>query len=557
MGSLKLHPQIRVDEYTASGEWTRETVQQLFADRVRERGSQLAVVDPVDKAEYVDGLPRRVTWAELAAEVDRLAAVLLEAGVRAGDVVGVQLPNTVEQVVVFLASWRIGAMVSPLPVHSVDSEIVDVCNEGCVGVFVTAGRVGSNPVAARVMSVRSQIPTLRTVLSYGVGVPDGVVRIGHAVPNSADAERVAAHAAAHVADPNDCIAICWTAGTGGAPKGVPHAHYESLSLARGVVDAARLTAADVMLNPFPMMTAAGITGTLLPWLSVGCVLVQHQPFDLGVFLRQIAEEKVTYTAGRPAVLAAIDRRAAPAVDLSTVTRIDVGSAPLAPGTVQAWKDRYGVELVGYFGTIEGVSLRAEPVSSVEPGQRALLYPRTGYADDSQIKLVDPETGAEIVDRGVVGELRVKGPTVFAGYLNPARDGDPFDADGFLETGELFVIDGPWDHYLRYVDRAADLIVHDGVPIRSMELEMLIAEHPSVVEAAVIGCPDSAAGERVVAVVSCRPGSVLSLEELTEFLAARGVAPVETPERLVISRGLPRNHACNVLKRLLREELGRG
>ncbi|WP_430330725.1 class I adenylate-forming enzyme family protein [Rhodococcus sp. ACT016] len=557
MGSLKIHPQIRIDEYTTAGEWTRETVQQLFADRVRERGTQLAVVDPVNKAEYVDGLPRRVTWAELAAEVDRLAAVLLEAGVRAGDVVGVQLPNTVEQVVVFLASWRIGAMVSPLPVHSTESEIVDVCNESCVSSFVTAGRVGSNPTAARVMSARSQIPTLRSVLSYGVGVPDGVVRIGHTVPTSADAERVAAHAAAHAVDPNDCIAICWTAGTGGAPKGVPHAHYESLSLARIVVAAAHLTADDVMLNPFPMMTAAGITGTLLPWLSVGCVLVQHQPFDVGVFLNQIAEEKVTYTAGRPAVLAAIERRDAPAVDLSTVTRIGVGSAPLAPGTAQAWKDRYGVELVGYFGTIEGVSLQAEPLSRVGSGQRSLLYPRTGYANGTQIKLARCETGTEILDHGVVGELRVKGPTVFAGYLNPARDRDPFDSDGYLRTGELFAIDGPDDGYLRYVDRAADLIVHDGVPIRSMELEMLISEHPSVVEAAVIGCPDGRSGERVVAVVSCRPGSVLSLEELAQFLADRGVGALEIPQRLVISRGLPRNHAGNVLKRLLREDLGRG
>ncbi|RDI18480.1 acyl-CoA synthetase (AMP-forming)/AMP-acid ligase II [Rhodococcus sp. AG1013] len=556
MGSLKIHPQIRITEYTASGAWTPETVRQLFADRVRDRGSQLAVVDPVNKAEQVDALPRRVTWAELDVEVDRLAAVLLEAGIRAGEVIAVQLPNTVEQVVVFLASWRIGAIVSPLPVHSTDAEIVETCNESCASAFVTAGRIGSSPVAGRVMSVRPQIPTLRVVLSYGVGVPDGVVRIGHTVPTAADIERVAEYATTHVVDPNDCIAICWTAGTEGEPKGVPHAHYESLAQARALVRYASLTVDDVILNPFQMMTAAGIVGTLLPWLSVGCVLVQHQPSDLDVFLRQIAEEKVTYTAGRPAALAEIERREGPTVDLSTLTRIGVGAGPMSPDTVRKWKESYGVELINFFGTVEGVSLRSAP-TGVARGQRTLLYPRAGDATRAEVDLVDGRTGDEIVVPGVPGELRVKGPTVFAGYLNPARDRDPFDEDGFLRTGDLFVIDGPGDGYLRFVDRAADLIVRDGVPIGSAELEMLIAEHPSVAEVAVVGCPDGGTGERVVAVVGCRPGSILDLDELVEHLESRGVGADEAPQRLVVSKALPRNRSGKILKRELREQLSRG
>jgi acyl-CoA synthetase len=145
----------------------------------------------------------------------------------------------------------------------------------------------------------------------------------------------------------------------------------------------------------------------------------------------------------------------------------------------------------------------------------------------------------------LGELRVKGPTVFAGYLNPARDRDPFDADGFLMTGDLFVIDGPEDAYLRFVDRASDIIRRGGVRIGSVDLEALIAEHPAVSDVAVVGCPDGRLGEQVVAVVACRPGAAISLEEIERLVIAKGPA------------GLPRSSTGKILKRVLRQELERG
>lgn len=557
MGSLKIHPQIRIDEFTKSRAWTPDTVQQLLSERVRERGSQLAVVDPLDKSQYVDGLPCRMSWSELDGEVDRIAAILLRVGLRAGEVVGVQLPNTVEQVVVILASWRVGAIVSLLAIDSTESEIVEVCNESCASVFVTAARVGATPVAEQVMSARSRIPTLRAVLSYGVGVPDGVTRIGHGVATRADVARVAAHVAGNRAEPDDCIAICWTGGAEAPSKGVPHAHCESLALARDVVAAVGLCGDDVILNPFPMTTTAGITGMLLPWLVVGCVLVQHQPPDVDVLLRQIAEEKVTYTAGSPSVLAAVERREGPARDLSTLTRMGIGAAVSDPASAIHWRDRHGVRIVNFFGTVEGVCLRSDPdvVSTVWP--HSPLYPRSGSGSATVLKLVDPRTGIEIDEPGVLGELRVKGPTVFAGYLNPARNRDPFDADGFLLTGDMFMIDGPDDAYLRFVDRASDIIRRCGVRIGSVDIETLIATHPSVAEVAVVGCPDGRAGEQVVAIVACKAGTALSLEELVELLLDRGVDPVETPQRLVITQTLPRNRAGKVLKRVLREELARG
>ncbi len=98
--------------------------------------------------------------------------------------------------------------------------------------------------------------------------------------------------------------------------------------------------------------------------------------------------------------------------------------------MQRWRERYGVELVNFFGTIEGVTLRSDPDARSDDRPHAMLYPRSGDGRGTVLKLVDQQTGAEIVDPGVLGELRVKGPTVFSGYLNPARDRDPFDADGF-------------------------------------------------------------------------------------------------------------------------------
>ncbi len=189
----------------------------------------------------------------------------------------------------------------------------------------------------------------------------------------------------------------------------------------------------------------------------------------------------------------------------------------------------------------------------------MLYPRSGDGRGTVLKLVDQQTGAEIVDPGVLGELRVKGPTVFSGYLNPARDRDPFDADGFLMTGDLFVIDGPDDAYLRFVDRASDIIRRGGVRIGSVDLETMIAEHPAVSEAAVIGCPDGRLGEQVVAVVACRPGAAISLEEIGSVPGGSRYRSRGDAARLVIAKGsagLPRSSTGKVLKRVLREELAR-
>ncbi|GAA3415703.1 fatty acid--CoA ligase family protein [Streptosporangium vulgare] len=157
-----------------------------------------------------------------------------------------------------------------------------------------------------------------------------------------------------------------------------------------------------------------------------------------------------------------------------------------------------------------------------------------------VRLVDPDTGEEVVEPGRPGELRIKGPMVFPGYLRGDRVADPFDELGYLRTGDVFEIAGERGEFLRYVDRAKDLIIRGGMNIAPAELEGLIAAHPAVQDVAVVGYPDDVLGERVCAVVVPREGSALTLGELVGHLRADRIASYKLPERLELRDTLPRN-----------------
>jgi acyl-CoA synthetase len=569
MAARRMHPPERVAEYTARGWWTDETVQRLFADRVAEFGDELAIVDPPNKADLVDLPARRLSWREVDEEVERLAAVLLAVGIGEGDVLAVQLPNIIELAVAYLAAWRVRAIVSPLPVQYRRHELVELGNIGEIAAFLTADRIGKREVAAEVLDMRPDIPSLRTVLHFGQSRLDGSVAVGAAMAevDTVARELVRGYEAAHPVDPNDCLTICWTSGTERRPKGVPRAHYEWLSISHETVFAPGLTHSSRILNPFPMVNMAGINGMFLPWLRVGCVLVQHQPFDLGVFLAQVRDERITYTVAPPALLSLLLQREdlLAGTDLSSLRQIGSGSAPLQEWMVRGWHEQHGITIINFFGSNEGIALVSDVHKMSDPAQRARFFPRYGggrewtvpAAAKTSVKLIDPDSGAEITEPGREGELYLKGPSLFAGYLPASQAPSPFDPDGYLKTGDLFVIDGPNGEFLRYVDRAKDLIIRGGTNIAPAELETMIASHPAVAEVAVVGYPDEVLGERVCAVVVPRPGLGITLPELIEHLSRQEIASYKLPERLEVREALPRNPLGKILKRDLRNELRDG
>ena len=565
-----LHPDDKVADYRARGWWTGDTLDGLFRQRVAERGDALAVVDPANREALTGSAPRRLTWSELDAEVSWLAARLLELGLRRGDVLGVQLPNTVELVEVYLAAWTLGVVVSPLPVQLREREVAGTARQAAPVAFVTTGRVGEHALAAEAAHALAGVESVRTVVAFGpdadtvadtLGAPEGVVVWNPAPASEQDRAAVEAHVEADPGDPNDAVTICWTSGTESEPKGVPRCHMDWLAVGVATTEAPRVTVEDVLLNPFPMVNMAGISGMFLPWLLSGCVLVQHHPFDLPTFLRQVATEHATYTCAPPALLWMLlgNPELLAALDTSSLTRIGSGSAPLQPAMVRGWQER-GISVINFFGSNEGIGLLSSPEDFPDPDDRAQFFPRfgapgvtwsTSAGEWMRTRLVDIVTGEEIAEPGRPGELRISGPTVFAGYLGGDHLPSPFDEQGWLRTGDLFEIAGERGQFLRYLDRARDQVIRGGMNIAPAEIEGLVAAHPAVADVAVIGDPDDALGERVAAVVVLREGQSLTLEELVAWLREQQVASFKLPERLEVRDALPRNPVGKVLKRMLR------
>jgi len=564
-------PQERIQDFKARGWWGDTTLDDLFLKHVRERPDDEACVDPVNAATIVGGVGDRLTWRETGIAVDRMAAVLHAHGIGKDDVVVIQLPNIIELGIAYLALIRLGAIISPAPVQYREHELGYIIEKTGAVAAITADRIGKHQHGGMLMAVKTRAPTLRHVFVLGETCPAGAIDLEPLLDAVDGKQHRAAQKASKSAriTADDIVTICWTSGTEAQPKGVPRSHNEWIIMGEGVVDAADLTPGMRLLNPFPMVNMAGISTSFVSWLLLGATLVQHQPFDLPVFLQQIRDEKIDYTVAPPAILNLLLQNEAllEGIDFGRLKSIGSGSAPLSEWMVRTFHEKYGVQIVNYFGSNEGASFPSAWQDVPSPSDRAVFFPRLGEGrkwkaklhDRIFTRLVDPETEQEITEGGKPGELRVKGATVFSGYWQaPDINARAFDADGWFRTGDLFELAGDELQFIRFVGRLKDVIIRGGMNISSEEIEGHLAGHPAVAEAAVVGAPDPNLGERLAAFVVFKPNRTATLEEINRFLTQdKQIAVYKQIERLETIAALPRNPVGKVLKRELRDQLGSG
>ncbi|MDX3645090.1 class I adenylate-forming enzyme family protein [Streptomyces sp. MB09-02B] len=461
---------------------------------------------------------RTLSFGELRARAERVAAGLYDRGVRPGTVVAWQLPTRIETVLLSFALARLGAVQSPIIPFYRDREVGFALRESRAEHFAVPGewRGFDHTGMARRLDARG-------IFEAYDALPDGD-------PTALPAPPV---------DGTSVRWIYWTSGTTSDPKGVLHTDRSLIAGGSCLAHALRLTADDVGSIAFPYAHIGG-PDYMVMLLLYGFPAVLFEHFALPAALEAYRKHGVTVAGGSTAFYSMFltEQRKQPGEPVVPTLRLLAGGgAPKPPGLYHAVVREMGVQLTHGYGMTE------VPMITM------------GAPDDSAENLATtegrPPEGMEI-RLAENGEVRLRGEAVCQGYLDPAQSAAAFDADGFLVTGDLGHLTDTG--HLVLTGRLKDVIIRKGENISAKEIEDLLHRHPAVQDVAVIGLPDRERGELVCAVVEQPPeADALTLPDVTGWLRAEGLSVHKLPERLEVVDALPRNETLRkVLKYRLRE-----
>lgn len=541
----------------ADSPWAAEarTLPDLLARNLRERPDDECLIDPPDRARIAEGQPQRLTWAQLCTRVDRMSLRLVDEQVRKGDIVLLAAPTLHETLVVQLACLRLGIIAASFPVQYRESEISGYVTRLSPRALIGFVRLGRHANAAMLNDIARSQSTSPVVMAFGEGgLPDGVVALDTDAAQSLssdEASRLAVVYAEADIQPDDPAFIVFTSGTSAAPKAIARTQNDMFELRWFLRDAAQLSSGGSFLSPRMLNTIGAIANGISAWLYSSARMILHHPFDIDVFLEQIATERPEVTSCPPAILTTLLQRidAGKPVDLSSLHHITTGSAQLNPTLMSEFRDRFGISLINVFGSSEGTMLVATETDIPIAADRAHYFPRLDSGPrpstlpilaQYKTNLVDPATEETITATDVVGELRIKSPTILRAYFDdPKSTADAFDADGWFRTGDLFCYAGDDCEYLKFVGRLKNIIVRGGLNISAEEIQILAQNHPAVSEAIAVPVPDARMGEKIGIAVTLLRGASLTLPELCEYLkSVEKIAVFKLPEHLRVLEELP-------------------
>ncbi len=495
-----------------------------------------------DRVVLADDYGRSLTCNQLRVEATCTAAALAERGVHQDTIVSWQLPTTLETMVVMVALARLGAVQNPvLPIWR-EREVRFVTNQLGTEVFIVPGvwRGFDHVALAQKLAAEHELK---------------VVVVDHDEPISTTALRVPAGDLALLPAPprsgTQARWIYYSSGTTAAPKGVRHCDQSVIAGSAGVIGMVGASSRDVNPIAFPVSHVGG-AAMLAASLLTGMRLVLFDVFDPATTPHAIA-------AHRPTLLGS----ATPFFVAYMAAQQAHGSEPLYPelrafvgggAPITAELGHQVRQLFSVSGVANAWGLTEFPVATSPPpdGVPDVLDHTVGRpVPDVLVRVVGDDERE--VGPGGEGELRLKGPQCFLGYVDEALDADAFDPDGWFRSGDCGRVDA--DGNVVVTGRIKDAIIRNAENISALEVEGVLATHPAVADVAVIGVPDARTGERVCAVVVPREGAEVDLSSLAQHCRAKGLSRHKSPERLEVVDALPRNLTGKVLKADLRARYG--
>jgi long-chain acyl-CoA synthetase len=475
---------------------------------------------------------RATTYGTLRDQVAHLRGGLARLGVQSGDRVALLCSNGRYFVDLYLAVLGLGAVTVPLNPASPGPEIEREL------ATVDAKVVVVEPLAAHAWSQvqRSSVPSVTSVIATEADSVDGADLLFDDLL-SADP------LAAIDVEPDHLAALIFTSGTAGSPRAAMISHGNLLAnLEQGRSANQGIRADDVVYGVLPVFHIFGLNVVLGLSLFHGATVVLVQRFDPSTALDTIRERHVTVIPGAPPLWLAFSHfDDAPADSFASVRLALTGAAKMPEEAMRRLQDKFGLTLLEGYGLTE-----ASPVVTSSAGIPQRVGSVGKVLEGIEVRLVD-EHGDDAL-RGDSGEIWVKGPNVFQGYLDePEATAKVLTADGWLRTGDIAVSDD--DGYLYLVDRAKDLIIVSGFNVFPAEVEDVLMEHPAVREVGVVGVPHPHTGEAVKAFVVLEAGATAHEDTLVAWCLDH-LARYKCPSKILFVDELPRNVSGKLLRRSL-------
>ena len=520
---------MNIFNYRENGWWTDQGLWDRYLGHAARNSDQLAVADDTGA---------ELTHAGLLAAANRVSGQLVEAGVKAGDLVLEIMPNCIEWQVVFAAILRLGAVPMTVPVTTDAKTLAYLCDLTEVAAIVTVNEFGN-----------TKLEKIATDAVQKAKVSPAVMTI-----NSVDTIEVV-DAGAHTTRsiPLDGVAhVMTTSSTTGMPKAVTHSENTLEALNHGFAERFGLSSTTPLLMVSPLGHSVGaIHGARLA-MYLGAPLILQQRWEPSDAIELAQRYNCEFTSlATPFLKDLIDAPALPEgspAKLATIRNLLCGGAAVPPLLMDQAAEQFPNTFVTVlWGMTEGGVTTCTPTSTDDQQRNTAGCGLPGL----ELSIVD--AALNHLPTGEVGELVMRGPGVFTGYLG--QDDlyrDSLTADGFFRTGDLAFLDD--DNYLHLTGRLKDLIIRGGVNISPVLIEDALAGHPDVRRVAVVGQPDDRLGERLCAVVIPQPGQSVSLEDLVNWASEHGLSRRYWPESIQIVDDMPVTAAGKIRKNQLRDDL---